>query len=706
MTTWPWGVVPFAYIGQMGLPFVSMWAAFLTMLLAGGGLLCSPIKKWFRRFKRFRIRWGPILLLIGIGLVGGGVFIMTSGSGSTSMRVIVLGFDGLDPALLEAYMDQGLLPHFQQLKQQGTYRRLATTNPALSPVAWSSFVSGSNPGRHGLFDFITRDRNTYRLDLALAAAEQPRSWLSRPRLKTQRKGVAFWDLTSRHRIPTTVLRMPVTFPPDQVYGRMLSGLGVPDLRGTQGTFAFYTTDAVETGRPMGGQVVQVDSTRQTIQATLIGPRSPLTTPPRETQVPFTLTRHQANAQVTIELQRQTFDLGVGQWSAWKRVTFPLNRWTKTSGIVRFYLGSVSPQLNLYVSPVNFDPRSPAFPISHPSHYAEELADEIGLYHTLGQAEDTWSLNEGRVSEETFLEQCQHVLHEREAMLRYELTRFRRGLLVCVFDTPDRIQHMFWRFQDPQHPLYDPQLAKRYHGVLPTLYQSMDRIVGMVMPSVDEHTVLIVLSDHGFSAFHTVVHLNAWLRQQGFLAYQPGVAPGDIRELLAGVDWAHTTAYAVGLAGIYLNRAGRERDGRVGAAEAPVVTEQIMQGLRELRDPATGRRVVHRVYRREEVYEGPFLEEAPDLILGFEEGYRTSWQTALGATPPTVLEPNTKRWSGDHCVDPPFVPGVLLMNRRIETEQPRIIDMAPTILKLFGIEVPVSMDGRSLLSGERPSETGK
>lgn len=695
-----WSVAPLAYLGQMSLPFVSSWAAFLAMLVAGFGFLLAPLRKRFRRFKRFGMRWGLIALLIG--LAGGLGWLMSRSSHPASLRVIVLGFDGLDPALLETYMAQGLLPHFQQLKQQGTYRRLATTNPALSPVAWSSFVSGSNPGRHGLFDFITRDRRTYGLDLALAATEPPKpsrrrfKWpWARPTLTTQRKGVAFWELTSQHRIPTTVIRMPVTFPPDRVHGRMLSGLGVPDLRGTQGTFSLYTTDAVETGKSMGGQIVHVEPASQTIHATILGPRSPLIQPPIETQAPFTVTVHHTNPHATIELQGQAFDLEVGKWSAWQRVKFQLDRWTKTSGMVRFYLVSVSPQLNLYVSPINFDPRAPAFPISFPAHYAEELADEIGLYHTLGQAEDTWSLNEGRVSEDTFLEQCQQVIREREAMLRYELARFRRGLLVCVFDTPDRIQHMFWRFQDPAHPLYDAQLAARYHEVLPTLYQSMDRIVGSVIPAVDEHTVLIVLSDHGFSEFHTAVHLNAWLHQAGLLAYHPDVPPGDIHELLAGVDWTRTKAYAVGLAGIYLNRAGRERDGSVTSDEAPRVADQIIKGLQELTNPATGQRVVHRVYRREEIYQGPLLEEAPDLILGFEEGYRTSWQTALGATPPTILEPNTKRWSGDHCVDPPFVPGILVMNRRIAAEQPRIIDIAPTILQLFGIEVPASMDGQSL-----------
>ena len=387
---------------------------------------------------------------------------------------------------------------------------------------------------------------------------------------------------------------------------------------------------------------------------------------------------------------------MGQWSDWKHLPFKLNVFTKVSGIVRFYLDAVDPQLKLYLSPINFDPRKPAFPISYPAHYAEELADEIGLYHTIGQAEDTWSLNEGRVSDQTFLDQCQLVIQEREAMLNYELKRFKNGLLVCVFDTPDRIQHMFWRFHDPEHSLYDAAAAKQFEGVFPTLYQSMDRILGEVMKRVDDNTVLIVLSDHGFSQFRTAVHTNAWLKEQGFLVFRPDAPNDGMHEFFSGVDWSKSKAYAVGLSGIYLNRQGRERFGTVTADQAPAVVDELTKALLEITDPATGKKIVHRVYRKEDIYEGPYTDRAPDLVVAFEEGYRTSWQTALASTPSVIMEPNAKRWSGDHCVDPPFVSGVLLSNRPINTSEPRIIDIAPTILKLFGIQAPETMDGRSLL----------
>jgi len=625
-------------------------------------------------------------------------------------KVIVIGMDGLDPMLVERFMAAGILPHFQRLKEQGAYQHLATTNPALSPVAWASFATGGNPGRHGLFDFLRRDPSTYLPELALFDVEETQPFFklgplqlppTRSRMRSPRRGVPFWALTSEARIPTVILRVPMTFPPDRLHGRMLSGLGVPDLRGTQGTFSFYTNaiESAEAGKAMGGEVFHVQFGSNTASTHLIGPRNTLKPNQPDVTVPFTIEIHRDNPHATIHLQGKSFDLGVGQWSDWRRVEFALNRWTRVPGICRFYLDAVEPHLKLYVSPINFDPRRPAFPISHPPDYAEELAEEIGLYHTVGQAEDTWSLNEGQVSDETFLAQCDRVIQEREAMLLYELERFERGLFVTVFDTPDRIQHMFWRFEDPAHPLQDPQQAERYREVFARLYRTMDRILGEVMERVDEDTVLMVLSDHGFSQFRQAVHLNRWLVEEGFMALKPAVGEAKpAQEFFASVDWSRTKAYAAGLAGIYVNLKGRERFGIVepGAEQQQVVNDLSERLLERLVDPATGKPIVRRVYRREEIYAGPYAEKGPDLVAGFEPGYRASWQTALGGVPETVMEPNRKRWSGDHCVDPPLVSGVLFLNRPLASPQPRIIDIAPTILKLFGIAPPDSVDGQALL----------
>lgn len=701
-------LIPPAYIGpDLGLPFLSAWGAIAALLLALLGVILAPFKFFWKNLKKSGL---IATLLTGCVLAMGGLtvwYFLGRSSKAPETRVIVLGLDGLDPDLLEKFMAEGLLPNFKRLKEEGSYERLATTNPALSPVAWSSFITGANPGRHGVFDFLRRDPQTYLPILTFTDIEGSKPGFqigdfkfsfSKPRLRTHRKGEAFWEVTTRHRIPTVVVRTPTTFPPDHVHGRMLSGFGVPDLKGGQGTFSFYSTDLVETAGegPGGGQLMQVELKHNTVETLLTGPKDRSRNPPVETQVPFRAEIHPGDLSATLILQKQTFNLKVGEWSDWKKVTFKMNPWTQVSGMVRFYLQSLAPQFNLYISPINFDPRSPAFPISYPRGYAKELARHIGLYHTLGQAEDTWSLNEGRVSEDAFLEQSYQVIREREAMLLHELNRFEKGLLVCVFDTPDRIQHMFWRFEDSGHPLYDPALAEKYRDVFLHLYQTMDRILGQVLKFADDKTVLLVLSDHGFSEFRTAVHVNRWLYETGLLNFKELPKPGENNEFFAHVDWSKTKAYAVGLAGIYLNREGREREGIVTREEAPAIIEKITKGLAGLTDPTNGRKVVRRVYPRETIYEGPYLNEAPDLVVGLEAGYRFSWQTALGATPDAILEPNRKRWSGDHCVDPPYVSGVLLVNRKIQSEEPRIIDIAPTLLKLLEVEAPASTDGRSLL----------
>ena len=690
-------LTPLGYIGpQIGLPFLSMGAALLALLVPLLAFLLGPFKRFFRWMKNDK-KGRIVAALIGVVAAGAGGFFWLGGMGSSStkVRVIVVGMDGLDPNLLDEYLQQELLPNFQKLKEQGTYTRLGTSNPALSPVAWSSFTTGSNPGRHGLFDFLRRNPSNYLPDLSLSEVVKPK--FGQPYLQTARRGTAFWDVTSKHRIPTTVIRTPVTFPPDKVHGRMLSGLGVPDVRGTQGTFAFYTTDSVETGRAMGGQIIRVKTQGDAIETAIVGPLNNLAKPPAEVTIPMKLTLLRDDpAGATLEFQGQRFDLAVGQWSDWKTLSFKLNAITKVSGIVRFYLTSVSPELQLYLSPINFDPRNPAFPISFPSRYSAELAEEIGLYSTLGQAEDTWSLNEGRLSDETFLEECRQVIREREAMLTYELGRFRNGLLVCCFDTPDRVQHMFWRYRDTQHPLYDAAVAEKFKNVFPDVYRSMDVILGKVLAAADENTTVIVLSDHGFNEFRTAIHLNAWLAQEGFLAFKPGTNREETKEFFEGVDWSKSTVYAVGLAGVYLNREGREKEGIVTNAQVPELTRKLTDSMMRFTDPQTGKPVVKRLYPRDEIYRGPCLEAAPDFVIAFEKGYRSSWQTALGGVPPTLMEPNRKRWSGDHCVDPQYVPGVLLINRKISVQSPTIMDIAPTILKLFNIAPPDSVDGQALL----------
>jgi predicted AlkP superfamily phosphohydrolase/phosphomutase len=367
-------------------------------------------------------------------------------------------------------------------------------------------------------------------------------------------------------------------------------------------------------------------------------------------------------------------------------------------MVRFFLRRLEPDLELYASPVNFDPKAPLYPISEPSEFSGEMADDLGLFYTTGMAEDHAALMNGRIDEHGFLAQCAELWDEREAMLMRTLERTSDGLVYCLFDTPDRVQHLFWRFREPDHPANGGTAPNaEFRDTIAEHYRRADAAVGAALEAVDNQTLFIALSDHGFGSFRRCVELNAWLQQQGLLTLTPGLQPGDADgELLRGIDWEHTRAYAVGLSGIYLNLAGREGRGVVSVDEIESLESGIIQGLTGLVDPGTGLRPVREVRRRADLYAGPCAADSPDLMVHLDRGYRVGWTTGLGGVAAQVFADNTKRWSGDHIFDPALVPGTLFMNRPFATGNCNMRDLAPTILAAFGLRVPTTAEGSSLL----------
>jgi predicted AlkP superfamily phosphohydrolase/phosphomutase len=336
-----------------------------------------------------------------------------------------------------------------------------------------------------------------------------------------------------------------------------------------------------------------------------------------------------------------------------------------------------------------------FPISAPWDYAGELSRAVGSDYTTGLVEDHTGLNNGRFGEAAYLDQCEQVLLERERMMLHELERFSGGFFFCLFDTPDRVQHMFWRYRDAAAgPTRGG--AREYERVIEDHYRRCDAIVGRALERVDDDSLFIVLSDHGFTGFRRGVHLNAWLHANGYLALERGVEPGEAGDFLKHVDWTSTRAYALGLGSIYLNVSGREASGTVSRADAPGLAREIASRLSGLRDPATGVVAVRGAVTREEAYAGPYASESPDVVALFAEGYRVSWATTLGGVPAELMEDNVKRWSGDHIVDPALVPGVLFMNRPYAAADARLLDLAPTILAALGVPKGAAMEGASLL----------
>jgi len=598
-------------------------------------------------------------------------------------------------------MERGELPAFSRLRREGFYSRLATTCPAQTPVAWSSFATGTNPGGHGVFDFISRDPATYLPDFALTRFEKPKNMFSPPRVRNQRRGVPFWQLLGAAGIPATVIRCPCSFPPDEMRGRMLSGVGVPDLRGSQGTGTFYTQQqdarAKETELlvllPPGGQ---------SFSTILIGPRNTRANPPADARAEIRVELDRPAARIRIHTggTPPAIELALGEWSPWVRVKYKLSPLQSVSGQVRFFLRALSPHVEFYVSPANFDPASPLFPVSAPADYARELAAAIGPFSTLGMAEDHAALNNGRIDEAAYLAQCALVLAERERMMDYELARFREGLFFIVFDTPDRVQHMFWRFRDVAHPFHNPDATRAFSRQIEEHYRQYDGVLARVLEQADGHTLLVVLSDHGFGTFRRAIHINTWLWQQGLLALKGPRRPDEaLGDGFSQVNWSRTHAYALGLSGIYLNKKGRERDGIVGEnGDADRVRSAIVSGLSGLADPASSATAINSVSRAEQIYSGPCAAEAPDLLVNYAPGYRVSWQTALGGMPRELFEDNLRRWSGDHIIDPLAVPGILLMNRASapSARAPDIRDLAPTVLAHFGVASHPAMEGKSLL----------
>ena len=610
--------------------------------------------------RRLTMRWRDIFPLLLVGVASMALCGCSDDAKLKHGRTVVLGFDGLDPELVEAWVADGTLPHFAALKARGSYQRLATTNPPQSPVAWASFATGRNPGEHGIFDFLTRDAATYLPDLSIAKVTPPRHTLDLfgyrlalddARIENRRVGKPFWIEAEEHGERASVLQVPVTFPPDKIH-RMLSGMGVPDLLGTQGTYTLYTAEA-RAAASGEGRVVRVAATDSHVATQFNGPRNPLTQAGAVLSVPLTIDATVQGARV--RLGDQTIELTVGLWSGWVPIEFSAAPFAAIKGMVRLHLVQGFPSLRLYVSPINFDPRDPAMPISSPPDYARELSERIGLFHTLGMAEETWSLNNGDLTDDAYLDMIKTVLAEREAMLFDTLARRDSELVVMVFVQTDRVSHMFWRGIDPQHPQY-ARMTARGHDAIRWIYREADRILGRTLDALNPNDRLIVLSDHGFAPFRRAVNLNRWLVDNGYLVLRPGRTTSA--PLFAQVDWARTRAYALGLNGIYLNLAGRENQGVVPSAQAAALKREIRERLATLADANSHTPAITHVYDAEDIYHGPETHSAPDLVVGYARGYRASWQTALGGAPKPLFENNEQAWSGDHCIDPTWVPGVL------------------------------------------------
>jgi len=262
--------------------------------------------------------------------------------------------------------------------------------------------------------------------------------------------------------------------------------------------------------------------------------------------------------------------------------------------------------------------------------------------------------------------------------------------------------MFWRAIDPEFPAYDAELHAKHGKVLEDYYREMDAILGEALRAADENTTVLVVSDHGFAPFRRSFNLNSWLVENGYLVLRQGASTQG-RDIFRDADWSRTRAYGLGLNGLYVNLSRREKNGIVKpGAEADALQREIAARLEAVRDPKNKEQVITRVDRAADAYSGPSASQGPDLIVGYNRGYRVGWDSVLGGIPATLIEDNTQPWSGDHCIDFTKVPGVVLSNRKIRAENPALTDIAPTVLAEFGIARPETMKGRNIFEASPPS----
>ena len=608
-------------------------------------------------------------------------------------RVVVLGFDGLDFGLTQELMAQGRMPSFSRLATRGAFTPLDTSIPPQSPVAWSTVITGLDPGTHAIFDFVHRDPKTMVPYLSTTRTEGGGSriklgkWqfpLSSGRVELLRHGQPFWEALEARGIETSIIRMPANFPPSGAATRELSGMGTPDILGTYGIFSFYTSDATAFagGEVNGGAVYHVDASRGVVNGTIEGPQQPYLTEHEEMRAGFTVYVDATRQYAKVVVGGEQRVLRVGEWSDWVPIRFDVRPWQSLPAECRFYLKQLTPNFELYVSPVNLDPMAPAVPLSGPRGYASELARATGRFYTQGMPEDTKALKSGVLSTAEFLRQAGIAQSENLQQFRYVLGRFDRGLLFYYFGNVDQVSHMLWRARDPQHPAYNAAADAPYSHVIDDLYVEVDAIVGETLQRLGPDDLLVVMSDHGFASWRRSFNLNTWLKDEGYLVRADRRHGGPLDQ----IDLSRTRAYGLGLNGLYINLKGREGSGTVEPAQREALVSEIRGKLLQTIDPATGQPAITKVFRREQAYSKAGHDDiAPDLVIGYAKGTRASDESALGELSPRFISDNTSAWSGDHCMDPDGVPGILLTSRRLKKPAGSLQNLAAAILAESGIE---------------------
>jgi len=636
-------------------------------------------------------------------------------SRSAGKKVIIIGVDGMDPRLSEAMMKAGELPNLAKLRASGGFSDLGTSTPPQSPVAWANFINGAGPGSHGIFDFLQRHPNDpthpyfsisdslpgeggletgdYKIPLDFwPFSHKP------PKTVLLRQGTPFWDYLDAQGIPTTFYDLPSNYPASPSHHghhRCLCGMGTPDMLGTQSTYQFYSEDGpAEPIDKGGGRHAKLAFDNETARLRIMGPPHGLLKTPTTIEIEGLVHRdRKANAAV-LQIGKKRIVLKPGQWTNWQSLDFEMSMpggmpSTSLKGICRVLLQEVGPNFRLYISPINIDPGAPAVPVSEPASFSEDIASKIGSYATVGFQEDHRARFFKVFNDEEYLRQTNFVLEERLRLLEYAINNYDDGLLFFYFSSSDLQSHMFWWTPGEKHPTRTPPEAEKFNNHIRKLYQRLDTVIGELHQNYGSKATIIVMSDHGFANWGRQFNLNTWLRDHDYI-------PQECTKVLQNGDWSRIKAYGLGINGIYLNLKGREVNGIVEPGQEAdelmeTITNQLVEGTKDF----DGKPVVRGVYRSKDIYNGPAAGLAPDLVVGYHRGFRASWDTILGDVSEKVFSDNTEAWSADHCMDALEVPGVLWCNHQIKGKSPSLVDIAPSILSIYGLETPKEMTGKNV-----------
>lgn len=559
------------------------------------------------------------------------------------MYTLIIGLDAFDPQMFEQLYERGALPHLAKYVDRGGYSRFTVVNPPQSEVSWTSIATGADPGVHGMFDFVHRDPKTYSRYVSLLPTKKDLFGVKfTPPVNAQ----TLFDQAAADGYPAASMWWPATFPArlDSAV-RTLPGLGTPDIQGRLGVGCLYSLDrtqesglktALEPLKPAG---------QDNYKGTLYGPGRKEQRNGSRLSLDFRL-ELQGAGHARLVTGRQSWELVEGEWSPVVELSFKAGTFYKLHALTRVLLTQTQPTPRLYFLPLQIHPLHPIWPYAASPAFARETWNAAGPFLTLGWPQDTTGLEEDMISGAQFNELCKLISAARLKALEHHLLNFREGVFGVVFDSLDRVQHMFWREQ--------PEFVEAWYR---RLDDQVGRIEALLKVRAGDNLRMLIVSDHGFSRFDYKVHLNRWLEQNGYLVRRTGSQERELEQ----VDWSQTQAYAIGLNSLYLNLQGREGQGIVSPEEQDSLREKLSRELSDWKGP-DGRPVLRRVTQAGEAFHGPLSGYGPDLLAGYTPGYRASAQTGLGAWEAEPIEVNQDHWEADHCIDPEKVPGVIFANQ--------------------------------------------